>query len=87
MIHIKMVINTDNAAFEDNGKDAEVKNIFDGDVKNIVSKFVKGSSVHQHISDVLHDSNGNTVGTIVILESMIYDNMSAEEINENGLQF
>ena len=61
MMHIKMVINTDNAAFEDNGKETEVK--------NIISKFFSTIKLNKSWYEVLHDSNGNTVGTITITEN------------------
>ena len=60
-MHIKMVINTDNAAFEDNGKETEVK--------NIISKFFNTINLNKNWYEVLHDSNGNTVGTITITEN------------------
>ena len=56
-----MVINTDNAAFEDNGKETEVK--------NIISKFFSTIKLNKSWYEVLHDSNGNTVGTITITEN------------------
>ncbi len=52
---ITITINTDNAAFEDNGRDQEIYNI----LNEYVESFGSGSN---SLTRNLRDSNGNIVG-------------------------
>ena len=61
MININISIDTDNAAFEDNGKETEVL--------NIIYKFLRTVDFEEQNENVpLYDNNGNSVGSITITE-------------------
>lgn len=65
-MHIKIVINMDNAAFEDNGNGEEVASIL---ADAIIS--VQGTELEVGDEITLRDSNGNRVGQLEVKKGSV----------------